>query len=140
MNDKDLETMVNAFLSCALWSSSNCNEEIDEEFMDGIYSTEDIDQQSLDMVNKVCAEFVSKITPNDLAEYLETFDYSGLCNNYTNLGHDLWLTSQGHGAGFWDRDLNELGDRLTELAELYTFEIYGDGQEFTVDCSKYLSE
>lgn len=31
-------------------------------------------------------------------------------------GHDLWLTSQGHGAGFWDRpelDAGELGDKLT---------------------------
>lgn len=30
-------------------------------------------------------------------------------------GHDLWLTRNGHGAGFWDRDLGELGDRLTKV-------------------------
>lgn len=28
-------------------------------------------------------------------------------------GHDLRLTSGGHGTGFWDRDLGALGDRLT---------------------------
>lgn len=34
-------------------------------------------------------------------------------------GHDLWLTRSGHGTGFWDRGLGELGDRLTEAAKSY---------------------
>lgn len=43
----------------------------------------------------------------------------------TNAGHDLWLTRNGHGAGFWDRDaLSEcvpetdetLGDLLSDVA------------------------
>lgn len=35
------------------------------------------------------------------------------------IGHDFWLTRNGHGAGFWDRGLGELGDRLTALAKAY---------------------
>lgn len=31
-------------------------------------------------------------------------------------GHDLWLTRNGHGAGFWDRGLGEDGERLTRIA------------------------
>lgn len=27
-------------------------------------------------------------------------------------GYDFWLTRCGHGAGFWDRGLGEVGDRL----------------------------
>jgi len=34
-------------------------------------------------------------------------------------GHDLLLTRSGHGAGFWDRGLGELGDRLSEAASAY---------------------
>lgn len=37
-----------------------------------------------------------------------------------HLGHDLWLTGAGHGAGFWDRaELDEggLGARLTEACK-----------------------
>lgn len=30
----------------------------------------------------------------------------------TRAGHDFWLTRNGHGAGFWDRGLGELGDTL----------------------------
>ena len=37
----------------------------------------------------------------------------------TQGGLDLWLTSQGHGVGFWDRGLGEVGDKLTELSRPY---------------------
>lgn len=37
-----------------------------------------------------------------------------------HIGHDLWLTRQGHGAGFWDGDYpRELGDELTKVAEMF---------------------
>jgi len=32
------------------------------------------------------------------------------------IGHDLWLTRNGHGTGFWDRGLGEKGETLTKLA------------------------
>lgn len=34
-------------------------------------------------------------------------------------GHDFWLNRCGHGAGFWDRGLGELGDRLSDAAKVY---------------------
>ena len=37
-----------------------------------------------------------------------------------NAGHDFWLTRNGHGAGFWDRDLpKDVGDALTRASEKY---------------------
>lgn len=44
---------------------------------------------------------------------------------YAAAGHDLYLTSHGHGAGFWDREPlreGELGDRLTRIAERFRTE------------------
>lgn len=37
------------------------------------------------------------------------------------MGHDLWLTSQGHGTGFWDRDelYKKHRDHLTSCAERF---------------------
>jgi len=32
-------------------------------------------------------------------------------------GIDLWLTRNGHGAGFWDRGLHDIGDDLTDKAK-----------------------
>ena len=34
-------------------------------------------------------------------------------------GHDFWLTRNHHGAGFWDRGLGEVGERLTDAAHAY---------------------
>lgn len=34
-------------------------------------------------------------------------------------GHDFWLTRNGHGAGYWDRGLGELGDKLTAAAKTF---------------------
>ena len=33
------------------------------------------------------------------------------------IGHDLWLTRNGHGSGFWDRGLGAQGDSLTAICE-----------------------
>ena len=35
------------------------------------------------------------------------------------IGHDFWLTRNGHGAGFWDRGLGERGDWLTAQCKPY---------------------
>lgn len=41
------------------------------------------------------------------------------------VGHDLWLTSQGHGTGFWDRGYEyERGQRLTKRAKLECADVY----------------
>jgi hypothetical protein len=34
-------------------------------------------------------------------------------------GHDFWLTRNGHGAGFWDGELGDIGDRLTEASKAF---------------------
>lgn len=57
--------------------------------------------------------------------------------SFTTIGHDLWLTRNGHGSGFFDRDYNEdvlelLEDLSKELGEIYLYvgdddEIYFDG-------------
>lgn len=63
-----------------------------------------------------------------LAYYMRDWfveNYGTICqatgDNYTfeHIGHDFWLTSQGHGAGFWDRGLGEVGDALTDSANGY---------------------
>jgi hypothetical protein len=41
----------------------------------------------------------------------------GMGETFVQTGRDLWLTRNGHGAGFWDRNLGALGDRLTEAAK-----------------------
>ena len=59
----------------------------------------------------------------DLALYCEAMqDVSGLRNGdpvESYAGHDFYLTRAGHGAGYWDRGLRDLGERLSEAARTY---------------------
>jgi hypothetical protein len=46
-----------------------------------------------------------------------------------SIGHDIWLTRNGHGAGFWDRGYYtpEVGEKLTEIAKsLGTKNLYSE--------------
>jgi hypothetical protein len=57
-----------------------------------------------------CAAF-QEANADDLAIYQEIVGYSGAV--------DFWLTRNQHGAGFWDRGLGEVGERLTEAAHAF---------------------
>ena len=49
----------------------------------------------------------------------------------SQMGHDFWLTRNGHGTGFWDRGFPE-GNLLTELCEPYGsayVEVWDNGDE-----------
>lgn len=59
-------------------------------------------------------EGIRKAIDEFLTEAAEPIERSGLTGE--QVGHDLWLTAQHHGTGFWDRGLGTVGDRLTELA------------------------
>lgn len=39
---------------------------------------------------------------------------SGTAYTDERAGADLWFTSQGHGVGFWDRGLGDVGDELSK--------------------------
>jgi hypothetical protein len=76
-----------------------------------------------------CARFLHLAGPGLLLAYAtanEAPDDSGE-GDARRLGHDLWLTRNGHGAGFWDRDELQtegvyqgkawtLGDCLSDIA------------------------
>ena len=38
------------------------------------------------------------------------------------IGHDLYLTIAGHGVGFWDRGLGDLGDKLSEVCRKLAYQ------------------
>jgi hypothetical protein len=102
---KILTPFAIAYIECALWSSS-CNEtENDDTSLSERYSMADIEDKSIETIISECNDFISQCKPEDLA--LQRDDQNG---------HDLWLTRNHHGAGYWDRGLGDAGKRLTDLA------------------------
>lgn len=94
---------LEGYQACALWSS--CDD--DGEPLDG--SGILLAGETLNAFLTDCGAFLGEIDELGL-EWRDEMEWS-------QLGHDLWLTRNGHGAGFWDRDLGELGDALTEVAK-----------------------
>lgn len=63
-----------------------------------------------------CLAYVEARRGQSVAEYDgQTYlDWAASC-----IGHDFVLTRNHHGAGFWDRGLGDLGDRLTKASHPY---------------------
>jgi hypothetical protein len=63
-----------------------------------------------------CREFQESFA-DDLAEACD----NGRINGYDmeRAGTDFWLTRNHHGAGFWDRGLGDVGDKLTANSHPY---------------------
>ena len=60
----------------------------------------------IDVARSQVSEFVMR-TPSQMLHGI----------NPEQIGHDLWLTRNGHGAGFWDRGLGDRGDSLTAICK-----------------------
>ncbi len=118
----DLELMTAAYLTCA-------------EFADkpeGSDSTEfSIDTQR--EAREDCAAFMRLG-----ARWLH-----GDAVTAENVGHDFWLTRQGHGTGFWDRDYAPKHTlfALTTLADKFgQANVFDDDCELIIDAGVFANE
>ena len=102
----DIPAMLVGYLECALWSSTDD----DGNPLDAEYFETDISEESQASARVDCQSFVDQCTESRID--LMSIDGMGC----SRIGHDLWLTRNHHGAGFWDRGLGPIGARLTELA------------------------
>lgn len=101
----DNDKILRAYMVCALWSSTGDN----DEPLDDNHTPDDLDPQTVNAMREDVSQFVAKAKPYIVAAGLDA----------EQVGHDFWLTRNGHGAGFWDRGLGELGDKLSTLARSF---------------------
>jgi hypothetical protein len=96
--------VVSAYIECALWAGT---EGEDGTPLDANYSADDVSPEAYAEIFGEVVDFL-EANADDVSE-LEP----------AQVGHDFFLTRNGHGAGFWDRGLGELGDRLAAAAKVY---------------------
>lgn len=91
---------IDSYLTTALWSSTD-----DEgEPMDREYTTEDFTEDARGQATKDWQRFQTLA-----GALLDGLDLNAVA-------HDFWLSRNRHGAGFWDGDYTQEGDKLTEIA------------------------
>jgi hypothetical protein len=93
--------LLNEYLDTALWASTDD----DGQPLDRNYGIRHFSKEAIASSEKDLSSFMEEAAP-----FLEGVD---------NIGHDFWLTRNGHGAGFWDRGYGEAGKKLTDIAHSY---------------------
>lgn len=99
--------MVGAYIECALWSST--------------YSTEDSEDNNMDDGEHDLAPETRAAMEADCTAFLAYCAATGVTRDDwedSQLGHDFWLTRNGHGTGFWDRGLPE-GKALSDASKTF---------------------
>jgi len=93
----DLNKILKGYITCALWT--------DEEELKTQNAQIDVDIENVDY-NSLIASY------NDIKKFIElagsdNINYAIEANGLERLGHDIWLTRNGHGAGFFDHNYDE---------------------------------
>ncbi len=91
---KTPDEMLEAYIECALWSSVSFSGE------------EDDNGTPFDEIDAELSEECHNQFDEDCANFLAYCEETGTTHDdwdFSQLGHDFWLTRNGHGAGFWDR-------------------------------------
>lgn len=101
----DLPAMLAGYLECALWASTAD----DGEPLDAGHFPTDIADESQAAAREACESFVLAASAKGIALEALPLDSSAI-------GHDLWLSRNHHGAGFWDRGLGDVGQHLSDEA------------------------
>ena len=105
------------YIACALWCGVEFPENHPDVDRDKDYSASlsDIEEDTLKNMISDCYDFETK-NQTELNKAFDQISYSE-----EMAGHDFWLTRNGHGAGFWDRNElpKELRDKLTSNSKEY---------------------
>lgn len=106
---------IQAYLKCALWSSCDYSEEGQDRPLDESFTVDDISDETFEAMKGDCLRFILSNRSDLRAARIDP----------AQAGCDFWLTREGHGAGFWDRGLGEIGDRLTKASKVFgSFHLY----------------
>lgn len=99
------EEMLSHYLFCCAWSTSGVDSEgVEHESLEDFEFSDNAQEIAL----LDCLYFVRISHP--------WLNVKSQPISPENAGHDLWLTREGHGTGFWDRGY-VYGDQLTKLSK-----------------------
>lgn len=100
------DAALSGYFECALWSGLDETTGADNPPpLDDRFTVDDLADETRAQLARDLARFLRGLDRSDISEVARL--------DAGQVGHDLCLTRNGHGAGFWDRGLGELGERLS---------------------------
>jgi hypothetical protein len=107
-----LDTFTEAYITTALWSSNDD----DGTPLDMDFGRLDIAPETLARMVADCERFQQE----NAATLQAAIDTGEVVCGLDRAGHDVWLTRNRHGAGFWDGDWPEpMAQALTDAAHAF---------------------
>jgi hypothetical protein len=128
-----MDTITRHYLKACLFTDTDgTDENTGGEPLDRNYSISDFSSESVAKATADCEKFFQE-NEKDLILVSESEAYQGLADHEDNegggwhalVGHDFWLSRNGHGTGFFDRAFNdkpgieEAFERLQDAAESF---------------------
>ncbi len=118
----EITEFVKHYLVAALWSSTYSTDDDPQgnhpKPIDDDYDVDDVAEESVYSAREDCLDFINECTKAGIdLKNTELFPQRSIeWSVIAQHGHDLWLTRNGHGAGFWDRGYGEVGDKVSNIA------------------------
>ena len=113
--EEELEKFVAAYVEAALWWTNDESDSSGGKPLDDTYGPSDVDENTWAAMEADCRRFI-------VANYQDLITCDSPKYTWMDLGgHDFWLSRNGHGAGFFDRDewSEEVRNRLQEAAKAF---------------------
>ena len=107
----NVETMLRAYIDCALWSTNDESDESGGIPLDATYTADDIAPGTLERMRQDVELFY-----RNNSEQIHT--WQGV-DAPAQAGYDFWLTRNGHGAGFWESEWGNPGAILDKAAKAF---------------------
>lgn len=126
MTQCQIEDFIDGYIEAMLWAGLDWGPvEAGEDNpipLDENYGPDDLTVEATIAIRAKCRDFCES--------HRADLDLYGESRTFGEAGHDFYLTRNGHGVGFWDRGLGELGERLTQASQSYreTAEFILDGK------------
>ena len=111
-NKKNIQEIINSYLDCAIWTDEESLEEyndamnretykMDKEYWDESEIKKLMTNPNLNIHNFDENSIIK--TYLDIKKFLNLVGSAVDDIDESDIGHDLWLTRNHHGTGFWDR-------------------------------------
>jgi hypothetical protein len=112
--NRDIASFTLSYIEAMLWSTNDESNEQGGDPLDDNYGPLDISVETMRAILRDCRKFYSD-------NHDDIMEFDGSRSGIEQAGHDFWLTREGHGTGFWDRDgWSEPGrSRLTKASEAF---------------------
>ena len=114
----ELEIVTRSLAATDLWTRHYYESELEDYVsLDNLLDVDDLPADVMADLRSLATDFIAYAREDDrtseaLNTYLGTFTLD-------QLGHDISLTTCGHGAGFCDRGLGDAGEALTDVARTF---------------------